>query len=200
MSDGAGGKGLLQLAAGGAPSVVAPRGPNEAALAVPQLLPGGKAILFVAAAGGGGADAANIEVLTLAGGRRKTLVQGGHSPHYLSSNGAGHLLYVNKATLFAIHFDPETLETRGTAVPVLDDVAFGLTGTGHFAVSRTGTLISPPVARRCRGHGDGAVGLSSRRVHRQAGAAAGHTRRLWAPQTVPGRHADRAGRFRGSEF
>ena len=48
-----------------------------------------------------------------------------HSPHYLpSSNGTGHLVYVNKATLFAIPFDLATLETRGTAVPVLDDVAF----------------------------------------------------------------------------
>ncbi len=149
VSDGAGGKGLLQFpAAGGAPSIVAARGPDEIALTVPQLLPGGKAILFIAAAGGsGGADAANIEVLTLADGRRKTLVQGGHSPHYLSSNGAGHLLYVNKATLFAIPFDLETLETRGTAVPVLDDVAYAVLGTGHFAVSRTGTLIY----RRSRG-------------------------------------------------
>ena len=49
-------------------------------------------------------------------------------PHYLSlSNGSGHLLYVNNATLFAVPFDLATLETRGTAVP-----APPLTVTTHW--------------------------------------------------------------------
>jgi serine/threonine-protein kinase len=139
------GKGLLQFpAAGGAPTIVAPLGNGEVALAVPQLLPGGKAILFAVDPGlGSSADAKTIEVLTLADGRRKVLARGGHSPHYLpSSNGTGHLVYTNRATLFAIPFDPATLETRGTAVPVLDDIASSaLTGAGLFDVSRTGTLI-----------------------------------------------------------
>jgi serine/threonine-protein kinase len=140
-----GGKGLLQLpAAGGAPKSVTPLGTGESALGVPQLLPGGNAILFSAStSGSGGADATTTEVLTLADGRRKILARGGQSPHYVpSSNGTGHLLYLNKATLFAIPFDLATLETRGTAVPVLDDVAYAAaTGTGHFDVSRTGTFI-----------------------------------------------------------
>ena len=47
-----------------------------------------------------------------------------------------------EATLFAIPFDLATLETRGTAVPVLDDVAYGCqTNAALFAVSRAGTLI-----------------------------------------------------------
>ena len=92
---------------------------------------------------GPAARTSTIEVLTLADGRRKILARGGHSPHYLpSSNGTGHLLYINKATLFAMPFDPATLETRGTAVPVLDDVAYSpATGAGQFAVSRAGTFI-----------------------------------------------------------
>jgi serine/threonine-protein kinase len=136
------GKGLLQFpAAGGAPKIVAPT-VGEADLVVPQLLPGGKAIVSTACTLGG-ANNCNIEVLTLADSRRKILARGGQSPHYLaSSTGAGHLLYLNKATLFAISFDPTTLETRGTAVPVLDDVGYAtLTGGGLFDVSRTGTLI-----------------------------------------------------------
>jgi serine/threonine-protein kinase len=52
------------------------------------------------------------------------------------------LVYVNKATLFAIPFDLDKLETRGTAVPVLDDVAYQASnGGGQFDVSRTGTLV-----------------------------------------------------------
>jgi serine/threonine-protein kinase len=137
-------RGLLRLpAAGGMPTLVAPVVNAEATfLGLPHLLPGGKAILFAVCALGG-ADHCNIEILTLADGRRHELVRGGQSPHYLpSSSGTGHLVYVNKATLFAMPFDPATLETRGTATPVLDDVAYApATGVGLFDVSRTGTLI-----------------------------------------------------------
>ena len=75
--------------------------------------------------GGGRRIQTTIEVLTLADRHRKIVARGGTSPRYLAtSNGAGHLVYVNKATLFAIPFDLDKLETRGTAVPVLDDVAY----------------------------------------------------------------------------
>jgi hypothetical protein len=69
------------------------------AFANPQMLPGGKAILFVADPGQG-PDKFTIEVLTLADHRRKIVARGGQSPRYLgTSSGAGHLVYVNKATL-----------------------------------------------------------------------------------------------------
>jgi serine/threonine-protein kinase len=138
------GKGLLRIpAAGGQAEIVAPLGNGELALALPQLLPGGKAILFTAAGAPRDLDAFTIEVLTLADHRRKILVRGGQSPRYLpTSSGVGHLVYVNKATLFAIPFDPDTLETRRAAVPVLNDVAYqSNSGTGQFDVSRTGTLV-----------------------------------------------------------
>src|SRR5262249_30569700 len=49
---------------------------------------------------------------------------------------------VNHATLFAVRFDPEKLEMRGSPLPVLDDVANeGTVGTGQFDVSRSGTLV-----------------------------------------------------------
>jgi serine/threonine-protein kinase len=49
----------------------------------------------------------------------------------------------NKGTLFAIPFDLERLEMRGTAVLVLDDVAYagGPTGAAQFAFSPSGTLV-----------------------------------------------------------
>src|SRR5204863_481604 len=81
----------------------------------PQLLPGGKAILFSTNMGGN-VDQWNIEVFTLADRHRKIVARGGTSARYLAtSSGAGHLVYVNKATLFAAPFDLETLEVRGTA-------------------------------------------------------------------------------------
>jgi hypothetical protein len=143
------GKGLLRMPAGGGPpETVAPLGNGERdllkryQLRLPQILPGGKAVLFSAVIPEG-FDTNTIEVLTLADRHRKILVRGGASPRYLpTSGGTGHLVYVNKATLFAIPFDLDTLETRGPAMPVLDDVAYqAQTGTGQFDVSRTGTLV-----------------------------------------------------------
>jgi len=146
------GKGLLRIpSAGGPPETIAAAGNGELALFLPQILPGGKAILFTAFTAPD-VDKMTIEVLTLADRHRKILARGGGLARYLpSSSGAtpgrvGHLVYVNKATMFAVPFDLEKLETRGTAVPVLDDVAYppsiGI-GDFHFspAPSGHGTLI-----------------------------------------------------------
>jgi Tol biopolymer transport system component len=138
------GKGLLRIPAdGGLPETVAALGTGEQGLVLPQMLPGDNAILFAAFSTGGDVDKSTIEVLTLADRRRKIVVRGGTSPRYLTtSTGAGHVVYVNHATLFAVPFDLATLETRGTAVPVLDDVAYAASvGTGQFDVSGTGTLV-----------------------------------------------------------
>jgi serine/threonine protein kinase len=141
------GKGLLRMPAGGGPpETVAPLGNGERGLLtryqLPQILPGGKVVLFSAVMPEG-FDTNTIEALTLADHHRKILVRGGQSARYLpTSGGTGHLVYVNKATLFAIPFDLDKLETRGTAVAVLDDVAYqAQSGSGQFDVSRTGTLV-----------------------------------------------------------
>jgi hypothetical protein len=47
-------------------------------------------------------DDASIEVMSFSDRRKKTLVRGGTYGRYLSS---GHLLYVNRGTLFAVPFD-----------------------------------------------------------------------------------------------
>src|SRR5580658_5196801 len=119
------GRGLLRIPAGGGPpQIVAGLGSGEIALSNPQILPGGKAILF-AAYTTSDVDKYTIEVLTLADRHRKIVARGGASPRYLATPGEpGHLIYLNKATLFAIPFDSDKLETHGTAVAVLDDVAY----------------------------------------------------------------------------
>jgi serine/threonine-protein kinase len=110
----------------------------------PQVLPGGKAVLFTVYRGPElGVDKASIEVVSLADRRRKTLVTGGAFASYLATSKAtGHLLYSHKGTVFAIPFDLTRLETRGPAVPVVDGVAYEeVTGAAIFDVSRTGTLV-----------------------------------------------------------
>lgn len=106
----------------------------------PDLLPGGKHVLFTAV-GPRGPDGSNIEVLSVTDGRRTPLPIRAGFARYLST---GYLLYVNQGTLFAVPFDAQQRAVRGTTrVPVLEDrVAYDtIFGHAKFAVSRNGTLI-----------------------------------------------------------
>jgi serine/threonine protein kinase/Tol biopolymer transport system component len=118
--------GLVRIPAGGGPpEVVARLGKGEIAFSQPHILPGGKAVLLAVTNSIDGESI--IEVLTLADGRRKVLVASGKSPRYIPAAdgaGTGHLVYINKSTLFAIPFDVDKLQTGGTAVPVLNDVGY----------------------------------------------------------------------------
>ncbi|HYW42455.1 MAG TPA: protein kinase [Bryobacteraceae bacterium] len=130
--------GLLRVpASGGAPTTVLERPSGAGEYVFPQILPGGKAVLFSARTRD--ANTNSIEVFSFADRRQKTVVRGGYSGRYLPS---GHLVYANKGTLFAIPFDVDRLETRGTALPVLDDVAYD-PGNGGVDVDfdGTGTLV-----------------------------------------------------------
>ena len=112
---------------------------GEATHRWPQILPGGKAVLFTAHTATIGFDAANIEVMSLADHRTRTLVRGGTYGRYLPS---GHLVYVNRGTLFAVPFDVERLEVHGTPAPVLDQVRYtAAQGSAQLDFSQTGTLI-----------------------------------------------------------
>jgi serine/threonine-protein kinase len=83
-------------------------------------------------------EQAGIEVLSLKDHRRKTLFQhAGMSPRYLSS---GHLVYVTKGTLFAVPFDPERLEVRGTATRLEQVPSNPNVGFAQIDFSRTGIL------------------------------------------------------------
>jgi serine/threonine-protein kinase len=129
-------------AGGGPPQMVVEVAKGEYALDSPQILPGGKAVLFTNHATRSADITASIQAMTLADHHRKIVVPGGTSPRYLATqNGAGYLLYTNHATLFAVPFDPDKLETRGTAAPMLDDVAYSSIGIAQLEISRTGALV-----------------------------------------------------------
>jgi WD40 repeat protein/predicted Ser/Thr protein kinase len=106
----------------------------------PQILPGGKAVLFTAHNRNvGGFDDASIEVVSLGNRRTKTLLRGGLFGRYLPS---GHLLYINRGTLFAVPFELNSLEVRGAPMPILNQVAYSVTtGAAKFDASLTGTLV-----------------------------------------------------------
>lgn len=132
--------------AGGPPTAVTQLAQGETSHRWPQLLPGGKAVLFTAIAGSK-FDAPNIDVMTLADHRRKTLIRGGIWGRYLATSGkSGHLVYVNRGTLFAVPFDPDKLEVRGTPALVLEQVAYSIAnGSAQLAFAEAangpGTLV-----------------------------------------------------------
>jgi serine/threonine-protein kinase len=77
--------------------------------------------------------------MSLGDRRKKTLLRGGTYGRYVPS---GHLLYVNRGTLFAVPFDLGALEVRGAPTRVLDQVAYSsINGDAEFEVSQTGTLV-----------------------------------------------------------
>ncbi len=139
------GVGLSRVSASGGRSEVATRPDPDAGEAThrwPQVLPGGKAVLFTTHRTAGGYDDASIVVQRLPDGPRKVVVQGGYHGRYLPS---GHVVYMHDGTLFAIPFNAERLEAAGTAVPVIEEViAAPLSAGAQFAFSNRGSLVYSP--------------------------------------------------------
>jgi hypothetical protein len=100
------------------------------------VLPGSKAVIFTAGAPGPGG--LRVDVLSLADGTVRTLMEGVSHARYL---GSGHLAWVAGQTLFAAPFDLGRLDLTGPAVPVVEDVATSMYGGAEFDVSGAGTLV-----------------------------------------------------------
>jgi hypothetical protein len=127
------------MSAGSAVAVLTQTAPErgELAHAWPEMLPGGRAVLFTVLAATGGIAAAQVAVLDLASGMSTVLVRGGSHAHYVSS---GHLVYTADGTLKAVPFDLASLKLRGTPVTVLPHLFTKPTGGGQFDVATDGTL------------------------------------------------------------
>jgi len=107
----------------------------------PQILPGGRAVLFTSGVAGN-YDAASLAVQQLPSGPRKVVHKGGYFGRYVRS---GHLLYMRAGTLFATAFDPERLSVLGAPLPVLEGVASNPgAGGAQFAASEGGALVFVP--------------------------------------------------------
>ena len=108
----------------------------------PQVLPGGKGVLYTAHAVVGNYEDASVVAQAFPSGYKRVLQKGGFYSRYLRS---GHLLYVHQGTLYGGRFDPETLQMTGPPVPVLEGVVSSRTTAGaQFALSDEGTLLYVP--------------------------------------------------------
>ena len=110
----------------------------------PQVLPGGKAVLFTVGLldKPDEYDDASIEAVILASGERRSILKGASMARYVPT---GHLLFGTKGVLYAVRFDVDTLTVKGDPVPVLTGVAGDYsTGAVHFSIADDGTLAYVP--------------------------------------------------------
>ena len=115
---------------------------GEVAHRWPQVLPGGKAMLFVASANSSNWAGAQVTTAMLESGERRDLGFGGSRPAFAPS---GYLVYAQGGTLMATPFDPKRLELRGAAVPIQDGVSQSLSsGVAQYSFSNNGSLIYVP--------------------------------------------------------
>jgi len=106
----------------------------------PDLLPGGKVLLY-AVGSGDDWDDATIVAERLGTGEREVVVKGGTNPRFLAP---GALVYARADGLYAVAFDPRTLATSGPPVEVASNVALDRLGGAQMDFARTGLLASVP--------------------------------------------------------
>jgi hypothetical protein len=141
---------LLRVsAAGGTPeeATMLDRGRGEIAHVLPEVLPGGRGLLYLAVVGPSRRH--DIVVRSRETGETRVLLEGATGPaRYVPT---GHLLFAREDDLFSVPFDLRSLELRGEPFPVAQDLEVDVYGdyrTAQFDISQEGTLVylvdSPP--------------------------------------------------------
>ncbi len=145
-NDDGGKPGLYRVPAGGGEPILLAspnREAGEGDFSLPHFLPGSRAVLFTILPLGGFQNLLNAQIAVLdlrsAPPTPKIVVRGGSDPRYAAS---GHLVYLAGATLRAVAFDLDRLETRGADVEVLPEVGVRpIPAMGDFDIAADGTLI-----------------------------------------------------------
>jgi len=110
----------------------------------PQMLPGGRSVLFSVVTNGRPWDEAAIVIYDLASKSRQTVIERGTAGQYVAT---GHVLYASSGVLFAVSFDVARGQAIGEPRSIVEGVARapgGQTGTAQFAVSNNGSLVYIP--------------------------------------------------------
>ena len=119
--------------------------PSKERLMQPQLLPGGKHLMFVsvprttATGGQGGEGQIVIQSLDGGGKDRRILVAAGTDPRVLPS---GQIVYIHDGNLLAVPFDIGNLAVTGGPISILEGVTETI--SGQFAISAEGALAFRP--------------------------------------------------------
>jgi serine/threonine protein kinase len=105
----------------------------------PQILPGGKSVLFTASSNNNFFGQATVQAASLATGASKILVENASFGRYLPG---GYLAYFSQGTCFVAPFDAQALKITGAAIPVLQGVDFDVSnGAVQFGFSDNGMAV-----------------------------------------------------------
>ena len=133
--------GLLGLrlgrTSGGEETRLTTAGEEEISHYVTTFLPHGRAVLFYSL---GGRHTA-LSAYDFETGERTDFIPG-TSPMFVPS---GHLVFWRDGSLWAVSFDPDSLEVRGAPVLVVDGVQSFSGGVAAYTVADNGTLVYLPV-------------------------------------------------------
>ena len=112
---------VRMLADGGEERPITTIGPGERTHRWPDVLPGGKAVLFTIGTleSPDSYDASNIAAELLSTGERRIVIKGAAMARYCGDH---HLVYSKGPALFAIPFDPDRLTTTGPPVQIVGGV------------------------------------------------------------------------------
>jgi serine/threonine-protein kinase len=132
-------KGLMRVSEAGGDPVQITKGKKDGEIDVlPEILPGGRVVLFTRTPGLLRGSSAQVAVVDLNSGVEKTLINGGSQARYAAS---GHIVYGFSGTLRGVAFDLKTLTVRGNPAPVMDHVITKPSGAANFALAANGTLV-----------------------------------------------------------
>jgi serine/threonine-protein kinase len=155
--------GLSQVPSGGGnPVPITELSTGEDSHRWPQVLPGGKFVLFTISTVSINFDEAGIAILSLKDRRRKTVLDhAGMYPRYLAT---GHLVYVTKGTVVAAPFDLNRLEVTGTDMR-LEEVAYNTRADLRRSTFQPGGIFAFRTPRRCFRRMAGCLRLFAGRHH-----------------------------------
>jgi Tol biopolymer transport system component/DNA-binding winged helix-turn-helix (wHTH) protein len=135
------GSGLYRVSANGGtpiPLTVPDRKKGVVSHRWPEILPGGKALLFTIWAGA----ERRVDLLSLETGEQRVLVEGGTYPQYVSS---GYIVYAREGGMQAVPFDSKRLAVTGAPVSVLEGVDMNpVNGQVSFSASADGSIAYIP--------------------------------------------------------
>lgn len=138
--------GLWRVPAGGGPATPLTTPDSGDSHRWPQLLPGGRNILYTNWSGGE-FDRAQLAVAPIGGGSGRVVVSGGAFGRFVGDErGPNYLVYVGAEGLQAVRFDLSRLEQEGAAVDLTDRVITSRSGGAQLAVSSGGSLALAPEA------------------------------------------------------
>lgn len=137
--------GVLRVSASGGmaqPVTTLDRTKGEVSHRWPQILPGGKAVLFTVWTGPGW-DEKHLELQILETGERRVLIPGASTGRFVPS---GHLVYSRAGTLMAVAFNVSRLEVSSSPPVPLTEQVSELGEGAAYAVSDSGVISYVPAS------------------------------------------------------